>query len=527
MLNSAFFVYLFFLLSSLLLYYNTQDGRLSSDFYNWVYTYEKSQFSDILTCFGYPGLHYFYHLPFYFAYQLIGLNAIGWHILFIGLHALNGLLLFKWLKQWFPKYNWDEKIAIIPTLFFVFSPYQTEVVSWGACIHYLIMCSFLLSSLIFLFRYFDKKSKLSLFAFHGFFVLSLFCMEQSFLFPVLYVLFAFVFRNYYKISFKTIGLKIIIPQVMLFVVYFSLSQLIVGQLIGHYGAETHLNFDLKMISDHLFINLGKFIFFFRFIPQSIDTIIHTVWFTDVAKVFVGIGAISVMLFMYFKKKASFFSSKIVLIIALLIGFVLVLGPTLNLAHESDWRIQTDRYTYVASPFIVVAIFALIQYLPKRIKTFVIVGFLGLSLFSLWQCNLAWRENGQLKKSILAGYPHNEEQPIYLLNLPDNHLGAHLFRNGLAAALDLENNTELKENRFIYSIADINTTTIQDSVSVLPVINGYKIEAMHWGRWLHDLKFQDSLYQIENQWELGFDILHFNNKESSLYYLQGGNWKKLE
>lgn len=106
-------------------YKGTADGRLTSDFYNWVYDYEHAKLSELWTCFGYPGLHQLYHIPFYFFYKIAGLNAWAWHILFIGIHAFNAFLVFIFSKKCLTIVSEDSRWALVPALLFLVSPYQT------------------------------------------------------------------------------------------------------------------------------------------------------------------------------------------------------------------------------------------------------------------------------------------------------------------------------------------------------------------------------------------------------------------
>ncbi|MCD8528696.1 MAG: hypothetical protein LRY27_01670 [Chitinophagales bacterium] len=200
--STYLWVYLTFFAFGLLFYLGTQEGRLSSDFYNWVYDYEHGSFLDALKCFGYPGLHQMYHIPFYTAYKLLGLHAWGWHFLFVGIHALNALLVFLFTKRLLQTINKNTTIAFVPAFMFLLSPYQTEVVSWGACIHYLLMCTFLLASLIYLFDYLKLKTRKHLMAFLLFYILALFCMEQSYLFPFIYLTFGIVLYKQFSLSKK-------------------------------------------------------------------------------------------------------------------------------------------------------------------------------------------------------------------------------------------------------------------------------------------------------------------------------------
>ena len=88
-------LFLSFFTITFILFLPAIDGRFTSDFYNWVNIYDTQPFSELFTCYDYPGLHQLYHIPFYLCFKLFHLNKFGWHFVFTLLHSLNAFLLFK------------------------------------------------------------------------------------------------------------------------------------------------------------------------------------------------------------------------------------------------------------------------------------------------------------------------------------------------------------------------------------------------------------------------------------------------
>ncbi|MCD8528697.1 MAG: hypothetical protein LRY27_01675 [Chitinophagales bacterium] len=137
---------------------------------------------------------------------------------------------------------------------------------------------------------------------------------------------------------------------------------------------------------------------------------------------------------------------------------------------------------------------------------------------LIKANKAWRENGMLKNEIISNFPFNETKPLVVVNMPDNHLGAHLFRNGLAAVIDLENGTPYKENQAIEFISLVNTITLQDSMSVVKTDSSFQVALIPWGRWIHGMHYDTMNYEVKNEWEVqGFEICSIKHKKILLLF----------
>lgn len=502
---------------------------LTSDFYNWVYTYQNEHVSALFTCYGYPGLHQLYHIPFFVAYKLFGLNSTLWIAFFVFLHSINAYLVHYWAKLWLDKLKKSNYWSVFAALLFLISPFQTEAVAWGATIHYLLITLFFLLSLIALFNFLKFNKKIHWFTFFIFFVLSLFTMEQSFLFPLAYLALALLMVG--KIELKRIFQFIIVPCLLILVAYFSLSKLVFGAFIGHYGAEEHLKFDFFLILNTLYLYLLKFISFFRYIEFDAKRKLVSLFSNSIFQI-TTIGLFTFLCLKNFLFTNDRRISILKVILLHLCIFIFCLGPVLNIVMDSLISIQTDRYSYLASGFFYISVVLIISNFNKNISHSISVFLVAFSAYTLYSTIQNYKEAGIIKNTMLESIqPYQNESKIWVLNMPDNYNGVHLFRNGFFTASDLHNKTDL---RFKYEIiSHVNFTTLQDNIAVEQL--GSKtllVQLPKWGRWIHTNSYETESYVMKKQSIDGFDLAYTleiksNTTPTTILYVNKGIWQQYQ
>ncbi|HMP28647.1 MAG TPA: hypothetical protein PKD85_03550, partial [Saprospiraceae bacterium] len=129
-----YFVYPGFLVVCLLVFWRTIDYGYVTDYLGWLNRYRDGNWADVLHCFGYPGLHQFFHLINFTLYKIFGSNISGLGIVFIIAHASNSYLIYRTFRRLLDKVDDDKGglIAIFTGMLFALSPYVIEVVTWDA-----------------------------------------------------------------------------------------------------------------------------------------------------------------------------------------------------------------------------------------------------------------------------------------------------------------------------------------------------------------------------------------------------------
>jgi len=126
------------------------------------------------------------------------------------------------------------------------------------------------------------------------------------------------------------------------------------------------------------------------------------------------------------------------------AMMLALAPVLPLTI-SVATTESERFTYVATVFSCLLVVAAASAVLRH--RLVVAAACGLLMawhgVVLVQNTIRWREAGQMARGIIdtfaAGvrrYDPDHRQPIFLLNLPDNLMGAYVYRRGFYPAIQL-------------------------------------------------------------------------------------------
>ncbi|MBT8234333.1 MAG: hypothetical protein HKO66_08840 [Saprospiraceae bacterium] len=456
-----------------ILFYPSRHYGFVTDFINWLNKYENGNFKDVLTCFEYPGLHQFFHLVNFILYNIIGTNTTAWYIILASLHGLNAYVLFSLAKKIITlKGNtFDQKmLPITISIIFLIYPFNIEAVTWKACLHYLIILQFLLLGLHLLLNYIQHNIKSSLWLLHLTFILSLFTLELSFIFPAIYfviiIYYAHQSTDFVKNT-KRLASSVILPQITFLVLYLILSKYAIGDFIGHYGAEKHVVFDPKLIASNAWKYFFKHLFYVHFWSFKYKQFVYeSLIMNNIFLLATTISSVILLLFILSKKENGLKDQ-----VLLLILFVLALAPIITLYFYWQHPYENDRYGYLASPFIiafVVKLLCLIRNNYLRIVTFLVFAFINVSLF----INVISRNNAASKclHGLLSDFKiPKQSDNVFILGMPDNFQGLYLFRDYKNNAHILKKSLDLMYNKRVTNkitpIAQFNQKNLNDSLKV--------------------------------------------------------------
>lgn len=253
------------------------------------------------------------------------------------------------------------------------------------------------------------------------------------------------------------GLASALPFAAVLALYVAARALVVGELVGGYGAGRHLNFKHSVVVSQLLRYPLR-----ALLPASaLQTPLLESHALSLALLAAGVAAavaVALVLARAESRRRLFAhagrAAPLWLMLAL---FFACLAPVVNL-RINVFDTQGERYLYLPSAFSSMAL-AYALALLARCRLAVWLSALALVLApyaaALWHANRTWDEAARLSRSTLdalaaadstsntpAGGPAtggaaNAGRPTaYVLNAPDNLRGAHLYRNGLADAARL-------------------------------------------------------------------------------------------
>lgn len=523
MLMKTFVTSLVYFCVTLILYWSSKDGKFVNDTLYYLEEIKKDGFLGVFSSYDMIFHWQFPCLVYYLIHKIFGVSWLGWHLVFSLLHSINAILSKKILENLLPERY--RLAALIGSFLFLISPYQTEVVAWGATLHYLLILLFFLLSILSLQSYFTTAKNLYLLLFHLNFILSLWCFEQAFLFPIVYLLYFFFFiRNIYTEKSGPFLLKFLGGNFLVIALYFIATKLYYGVWIAHYGAETHAQLDVGILYQNLINYLKKFIFYYRDLPDDWKSIVQKPAF-DIIIPSAIIVLMAIFFFVNRVQKKIFFAA-----FFLLLTFGLMLVPVLNLDHSFIFEIQSDRYGYIASAFFYPFICLLILGLLGKISLylFFIISFI-VSIPLVYENNSHWGKSGQIALELIGNYPLEAHQKAVVLNLPDNYRGAYCLRNGLADGLYYFRDMNFKPNILTVSMVNVKSKLNETEVSQMDS-NTYYVKCNGFGKWYyHQDLTKDKFKQLDftldyDEWNTAY-TLQIKSNPDTLYILkcEGVNW----
>jgi hypothetical protein len=415
-----------YLICTWLLYFQTVDAGFVTDWTGWQARYDSEGWVGVLNCYGQPILHQVLHFFSYLLYALFGTNGLPWFLVFTILHAANTTLLHQITTTLLEKFNVNNRklIPVFTALLFLASPYQTEVVVWRVCLHYLMVVFFAMAAIKYFLKYLDTPNRKFLWLIHLFMILGLFTIELGLMTPFLILTIFLIYLLRIKVSLRPILLKIILPQFALLFGYFMLNRLLFNDWVGHYGGAAHLNFDLNVWVSGLMCYLVKHFAFIHFFDFSSKHVVYH--FLQNEGVYVGYG-LFVLLIILFLVRMKKMANWALLSFWSLAGFVGVVLPIVNLHFMYTLIVENDRYGYFPQLFLAFFLVLLISQLPKWFRYSILTIYLSINVFLTYQTNYYWKESGAVQEILTNDFRWYDSDETIVLASPSTFKGVMLFR----------------------------------------------------------------------------------------------------
>ncbi|OFX17345.1 MAG: hypothetical protein A2033_16685 [Bacteroidetes bacterium GWA2_31_9] len=528
----SLFFFLSLFLFILLLYYPSLNIFFFSDDFFWIQQYLNKGILDIKNNFEDDFFLPFSHILQILEINIFGINPTLIHLLNYAILLLSGYFIYKNLIILFSHFSFENKnsIAIYSSLFFIVSPYNTEVINWFTAQSYMFSSLFFLISFYFYIKF--KISQKS-----NFLIVSLIILLLSFLskeISVFNILFFFgfeflIFKNELKNK-----IKVCIYLILPFIIYFTLRVWLLKGFIGGYGVSTHMNFSLSLLFHNFVSYNAKFLLLYRYLFPVLKNFVNDPDFITNATIVIFIFSLFIIFYIFKIKQYSFKTPIIKISIFTYILFIISLIPVINLETSFLQNIQSDRYGYFPSiiffTFLVIGIHLIFHNLIKHI---IIIFILIVFSFFTYNTNITWKHANEISESFSNQIVNNinkGENNILILNIPDNYDGVYLFRNSLTDCIKLKLNNESNYNIKFLAFQNLsskvkNTTTVEvksniitfqtDSINIIMRLNKDTIV---------NNKLHINQFTFENK--STYSLIVNEKCEYSIFYYDGEKLKKI-
>ena len=521
------------LIISLTFYFPTFEYGMVSDFLGWIIKYRAGNLSDFIHSFGYNGLHPFFHLINYTFYKLFGLNAFYWYVFFGVLHGVNGYLVFK-IAYRIANHIKQPPLLTAATagLLFLLIPYQVEPVTWKACLHYLMSVCLFSVGFLNLFRWIDTRKRMYYFFHHLSFILALLTLEIALASPFIYASYFLIMILLKSVNLKARDylFKVGLPHLVLLIVYFLSNYWLLGDLVGHYGAEKHLAFDVEQVLGSSWSYFIKYAGLMHFFPDSIQG-----WFYGASAKWWMIGACILAIpisIVVWKGKKTHLKIAWVAIAAFFMGLV----PIITLWFNDLTLYENDRYGYFSSIHFCLFVAFLLSRLSFKWKLSLSGLFLVINLIFLGKMLTYAYEAGTIAKALLDDYEW-EDRDVLFMAIPQNYNGLYMYGNYDAEATTFKRSLELLKKKKIAGtmkdVASFNMKRITDRVDINQEgPNLYKAGIAQGGTWfwragLGLTDFENDLMKVNLEgW---YYMVEVKDTATDYLYLsvKDGTWTTLE
>ncbi|HYF63950.1 MAG TPA: hypothetical protein VD886_14105 [Herpetosiphonaceae bacterium] len=361
-------------------------------------------------------------------YNLWGLNPFGYHLLTIFLHATNSFLVYLIAARLYGSGGMeagDQRLAaLICGGIFLILPSHSESIAWISGRTDVVATVFYLAALLYYLIYKDTarladglKSLLA-------FALALLSKEPSITLPALvlgYEAYAAGGRS------GKPGLSAALISAAYAAIaglYLGMRYLVIGTLIGGYGAKTHLHLDPIFLLTNNLNSITRV-----FLPG------RAVW--GEAKIDLMFLGLFGMLWIAFAVQNHARRGRLGAAAFLSYGALALQLPILNLG-VSRWNPVGERLLYMPSVFwIMLVVFLFANTISQQRLVLLACSMLVIYAALYINGNERWRIAGQASRDILSDVGAlSGRDRLYILNLPTNLDGAHMFSNGFPDAVDM-------------------------------------------------------------------------------------------
>lgn len=534
-----FQIFSFFWLVLFVLYFPAAKSGMVGDMPYWLDSLNHDTLWNYINIKHALVLYHTEQLSIYVLYKLFGLHPWPWHLVYLTIHAVNGLLLYILFSTLLldSQVKNGRLISFIAACLFITCPAASEPVVWEAANHFLLVPCLIFLILVIV-QKFHKEQKPGYALLAGFlFLYASFSLEFFYMTPWFVLLLICYYRfalQYDKVIFRKAISWFFVPLVVLLAGHFTLLRIVGHTFISHYGNLNRM--PLLYYLDKPLKYLYHLLFFGRFFSHDARTKVYAL--CESKKAIFAFYGLFFCLYGYLLLRFDEASLKLKAL-ALIATFSLsIYGFMSFLIFADSFLVVFDRYTYLANGFAYLLFVLLLSFINFRFLKFVAAG--GYVLLNLWFTFLTinyWRQSTMVVDHLLNNFPDPKNKTVLLLNVPDNLKGIpmigaepegrfRVMKNGLTTH-PVPNKT--------YDVVAYTMSSHKDGAHV-NVINDsvLHITLNQWGTWwlygmLGASSYSNSDYTVNmtdpgHWYEL---VLKHPASEYIMLYQAGDQWKTVD
>ena len=528
-----------FLLLSYLTYFVVKDAGFWGDWLGWQAEYEAKGFAGIPSSFGYKGLQPVLQFFNFGLFRTFGTDGFGWYLIFATAHGFCAYMLYRVFDRLL--YPESPDVFRLPlwvgAMLFLLSPYATEVLILKVCLHYLITTTvalLCLDRLLMLLQ--DPHAVYSLrnkyvWQMHILLILGILSLELGLVIPGMCGLLIIMHQMARRQFDKGPWLAIIGVQFLILVGYFVTNRLVLGAWVGHYGAGTHLKLSPLDLWGNFMKYMVKQLFFVRHWDHQYKEAFFNMFNLTSVRIGSAILLLGVPLAVFFTQKTIKKETRTAMFA--LFCFFLAVFPVANLYFVILLLGENDRYGYMASGFLWVAVCLLLYHaLPRKVHVFLYGVLLVVSLGLLAKTLSVYHHAEKIFYSLLYDFRWYDKENVLVLVNVDNYCGPWVNRAvGAESALD-EGLKYVRKKPFKGNIQDVvqyNMASPKDSIKVETDPNGViylgfgQTDNWFWNSGIGATSYENDWYTFtRKEWNAELR-LKTQKPNTVMIYPKGGKW----
>ena len=524
------------------LYLPAAKAGFVADFSGWLASVRNLSFWNYLNRKGFLGqsLYQFTQFNTWVFYQLFGVNAWLWHLLFVTLHAINCMLLYKVAKKVMDlaSVSRSEAIALTGILLFSISPYLSETIAWEPSFHFLQGLLLILLVLQMTFAYYETGNRRAMIGALAIYFLSTFSLEIFYVTPWLVGALAVYMwlcnpgdRRPLKIA-----IGFVAPMLAVFALHLWLLKLMFGGWVAHIGTATVTGLKYTAFGKPL-----KYLFHLLFLGRFFSPAIRDhVYDACSHPVSVSLFLLTVVtLFIVWIKRFSKLSGRLRAAGLMFAWLCIGLAILVPLWFQELQLVIYDRYLYFAGSWFYLLFALLISGLTVAyMRTGLLVVFALVNLRFTILVNRYWGKSARVIDGLFTRLPDSGGKPYLLLNIPQNMNGVAMIGAEKESEFQLLHDLLYPDKKIKTTVYDgmaYNMLTPRDGAHVR-VVNDttMRVTLNQWGGWwwfagMGGTDYENAAYRIKqnDQGTTGcsYDLYLRKPADSFLIlFSTGDNWK---
>ncbi len=503
------------------------DAGFVTDYSGLIEKMHGRTYAEALDSFGFPALMPVLNVCFFFLYDTFGKQSSAWHWAHVVSYSYIAWEVYNIASRLlFAEKDKTMIATLMVTILYFLSPFHVEAMAWKVCLGHILSTGLLLTSFRQYLMFDSSLKRYHLILAAIFQILSLLTFEWALIMPL--ILLAVFWKGIWKrIDINENSIGVLIASIVS-VLYILLTKVIIGDWIGHYGADAVLTnnpvdqlgvigaYFVKHLSFIHFANYGIRSAAYEFVRSPIGIVLFTM-------------VMSVFLFLL-RGKRKIDNWQIAMLAV--IGFIPVSGFSFNYLTWSE----NDRYGILGGLFLII-LFVRACYRFTPIVRWTLLGMaLLVSAYFQQRMIINWDENASVVNELMSSFECDRGDRVFILNFPDNINGTLAFRN-YAADESLSDALKWIEGKSvpcdIIEVMQYNMINSDDGVKCEVVDPAtIKVSFNQWGTWwwrrgLGASNHDNDIYSAT----LGDGHYLLKVKKSQegdrFYYQMGSEWKSIK